>query len=131
MGTGVESAEYLVASKKMADFDITLGMGWGRLAGNGDFKNPMTLFSEKFKYRPNFDGEIGGFSSYRFRGEEVGIFGGISYEIPDMPLTAILEYNPDQYDRDPFWCVETKEPFQCSSKMGCIARGITNPISST
>ena len=61
----------------------------------------MTLFSEKFKFRPNFDGEIGGFSSYRFfRGEEVGVFGGIRYEVPDMPLTAILEYNPDQYDRD-------------------------------
>ena len=101
VGTGIENAEYLVASKKIADFDITLGMGWGRLAGNGDLKNPMTLFSEKFEFRPNFDGEIGGLSYYRFfRGEEVGIFGGVSYEIPDMPLTAILEYNPDQYDRD-------------------------------
>ena len=33
-----------------------------------------------------------------FRGEEVGVFGGIRY-VFQMALTAI-EYNPDQYDRD-------------------------------
>ena len=33
-----------------------------------------------------------------FSGKEVGLFGGISYEIPGLPLTAMMEYNPDQYD---------------------------------
>jgi hypothetical protein len=33
-----------------------------------------------------------------FSGKEVGLFGGISYELPGLPLTAMMEYNPDQYD---------------------------------
>ena len=32
----------------MGDFDVTLGMGWGRLAGKGDFENPMTWLSDTF-----------------------------------------------------------------------------------
>ena len=28
VGTGLWGSEYVVASKKMGDFDVTLGMGW-------------------------------------------------------------------------------------------------------
>ncbi|MBP74308.1 MAG: hypothetical protein CMQ18_06995, partial [Gammaproteobacteria bacterium] len=31
LGTGAWEGEYLVASKAWRDFDVTLGMGWGRL----------------------------------------------------------------------------------------------------
>ena len=41
VGTGAWGAEYLVASKEVGDFDFTLGLGWGRLAGKGDFNNPL------------------------------------------------------------------------------------------
>lgn len=101
VGTGVESAEYFVASKNFGNFDVSLGMGWGRLAGNGAFKNPLSLFSDKFENRPKFNGEIGSLSTYQFfRGEKAGLFGGVSYQLPKMPITAIIEYNPDQYDID-------------------------------
>ena len=101
VGTGVESAEYFVASKNFGNFDVSLGMGWGRLAGNGAFKNPLSLFSDKFESRPKFNGEIGSLSTYQFfRGEKAGLFGGVSYQLPKMPITAIIEYNPDQYDID-------------------------------
>ena len=33
VGTGVWGSEYVVASKGLGGFDVTLGMGWGRLAG--------------------------------------------------------------------------------------------------
>ena len=48
VGTGFAGAEYIVASKEVGGFDVTVGMGWGRLAGNGDFENPMTWLSRYF-----------------------------------------------------------------------------------
>ncbi len=48
VGTGLWGSEYLVASKKIGNFDVTAGMGWGRLAGNGDFNNPMIHLSDSF-----------------------------------------------------------------------------------
>src|SRR5262249_8448227 len=41
IGTGVYSAEYLVASKQFGPFDLSAGMGWGRLGSRGTFKNPF------------------------------------------------------------------------------------------
>src|SRR5689334_13556358 len=45
-GTGVYSAEYLVASKQWGDFDFTLGLGWGRLGSRGTFENPFGIFGK-------------------------------------------------------------------------------------
>lgn len=101
VGTGVWGSEYVVASKEMGDFDITLGMGWGRLAGKGNFENPMTWVSNRFEVRSGFVGKGGELSTGSFfSGKEVGLFGGISYQMPAMPLTAMIEYNPDQYVRE-------------------------------
>ena len=55
VGTGVWGAEYIVASKEVGNFDVTLGMGWGRLAGKGDFENPMTWLSDTFSVRDSDD----------------------------------------------------------------------------
>lgn len=100
-GTGFYGSEYLVASKKVGNFDLTLGIGWGRLAGDGDIKNPFTFVSDEFKRRKSFTG-LGGEFSFEtfFRGEEAGFFGGLSYKFPSNPLTFILEYNPDEYQRE-------------------------------
>ena len=101
VGTGVWGSEYVVASKQVGDFDITLGVGWGRLAGKGDFENPMTWFSDTFSVRDSDTGRGGELSTRDFfSGKKVGVFGGISYELPGLPLTALMEYNPDQYDFD-------------------------------
>ena len=101
VGTAFAGAEYIVASKEVGSFDVTLGIGWGRLAGKGDFENPMTWISDSFEVRDGFEGLGGELASGAFfSGKEVGVFGGISYEIPGFPLTAMMEYNPDQYDRE-------------------------------
>ena len=42
VGTGVFGAEYLVASKRFGQWDASLGVGWGRLAGKGIATNPLT-----------------------------------------------------------------------------------------
>ena len=99
VGTGLWGSEYAVASKKVNNFDITLGVGWGRLAGEGDFRNPLTFLSDSFEDRVNDVGLGGELSSGTFfSGKEVGIFGGIVYQLDPYPISLMLEYNPDQYD---------------------------------
>ena len=101
VGTGFVGAEYVVASKKIDNFDITLGIGWGRLAGKGDFRNPLTFLSDSFEVRDTDFGLGGELSSGAFfRGKEAGLFGGISYQLESLPVSLMLEYNPDQYDAD-------------------------------
>jgi hypothetical protein len=101
VGTGVFGSEYLVASKQIGNTDVTLGVGWGRLAGSGLVSNPLKQFDESFSVRPS-ETDLGGEFSFVdfFSGPEVGIFGGVSHAFESLPLTAMLEYNTDQYDWD-------------------------------
>ena len=99
VGTGLWGSEYFVASKEVGNLDLTLGVGWGRLAGKGDFRNPLTFLSDSFEGR-DFDVGFGGklSSGAFFSGKEAGLFGGLSYQMESLPLSLMLEYNPDQYD---------------------------------
>jgi hypothetical protein len=99
VGTGVFGSEYLVASKQWGQFDLTLGLGWGRLAGKGDFTNPLSFVADRFEVRPKTS-EFGGEFNIDtfFSGQDVGVFGGLEYSFKSWPVRAILEYNPDQYD---------------------------------
>jgi len=101
VGTGVFGSEYIVGSKRFGSTDVTLGLGWGRLAGKGSFGNPLREINDRFGVRDQYTGR-GGELSYGqfFSGEEVGVFGGISRKFESLPITAMLEYNPDQYDWD-------------------------------
>ena len=101
VGTGVFGSEYVVASKQIGNTDITLGVGWGRLAGKGLVSNPLKQIDDRFSVRSSDTG-LGGEFSFGdfFSGKEVGIFGGVSHAFESMPVTAMLEYNPDQYDWD-------------------------------
>jgi hypothetical protein len=99
VGTGLWGSEYVVASKAVGDFDFTLGMGWGRLAGNGDINNPLIQLSDRFAERQTDVGLGGELSSGAFfSGEKAGFFGGAAYQFDSLPVSLMLEYNPDQYD---------------------------------
>jgi len=98
VGTGAFGAEYFVANKKVDNFDITLGLGWGRLAGSGLLNNPLTLFSERFEVRSSDIGRGGEIAGGQiFRGKQIGIFGGLRYKVLNLPLNLLLEYNPDTF----------------------------------
>ena len=101
VGTGVFGSEYVVASKQVGRTDVTLGIGWGRLAGEGIARNPLRQLSERFSVR-SADTGVGGELSVDnfFSGPDVGFFGGLSHSVESLPLTFALEYNPDQYDWD-------------------------------
>ena len=103
VGTGFAGAEYIVASKEMGSFDVTLGMGWGRLAGKGLIRNPATLLSSNFNERETTTNGVSGATGVFqpglwFSGEKVGVFGGVRYQPVSLPISLMLEYNPDQYE---------------------------------
>ena len=98
VGTGVFGSEYLVASKRFGALDTTLGVGWGRLADEGVFSNPLTNLSDRFAQR-EIDAEFGGelATGSFFSGPNMGIFGGLEYDFERWPVTLVADYNPDQY----------------------------------
>lgn len=101
VGTGIFSAEYLVASKHFGPFDVTGGMGWGRLASRPAFENPLILISQKFATRPSDTGVGGTFLlDSLFRGPNVGLFGGVEWKTPIPDLTFKVEYSSDDYSAE-------------------------------
>ena len=81
-GTGLFSAEYLVASKKISEgIDLSIGIGWGNLNGN-KISNPLSFISDRFKTRGADQGLGGKLSLENFFSGEAGYFAGIEYTIP-------------------------------------------------
>lgn len=102
LGTGVYSAEYLVASKTVwQDFTVTAGIGWGRLAGVNTAKNPFCAVSSGMCDRDDEYGEGGTIATGRFfRGEDMGFFGGVEWRTPIDKLTLKAEVSSDAYERE-------------------------------
>ncbi len=87
VGTGIYGGEYIVASKRFGDVDLTLGMGWGRLATANGVTNPVRLATERAAERPREVGEGGTINAFPFfRGEDAGIFGGVEWSLPVVPM---------------------------------------------
>ncbi|MCK0168772.1 YjbH domain-containing protein [Jannaschia sp. S6380] len=97
-GTGLYSAEYLVATKSFGDrLTVTGGLGWGRLAARGGFGNPLGALDDRFDTRPNVQFGTGGDVSLDrlFRGD-AALFAGVQYDWTDR-LTLKAEYSSDDY----------------------------------
>ena len=98
-GTGRFAAEYISATKKIKNADVTIGYGWGALGQNQNVRNPLLSISEDFKYRNNTSGQGGTFNSKTwFSGEEISIYSGVEYYLQRYGLILKVEYdtsNPD------------------------------------
>jgi len=104
IGTGVYSGEYLVASKRFGDLDTSLGIGWGRYAGEATIRNPLTIIFPSFKNRASSYQQAGtgnapgsGLFGTFFHGPEVGVFGGAVWHTPLDGLSLMIEYDSDNY----------------------------------
>lgn len=100
-GTGYFTREYLVSTMIFDKSKISLGIGWGKYAGDKSFKNPLSSVSSSFINRPLFSDnyKLGGSPSYDqwFKGE-AAIFGGIEHSISKSnALKLKLEYDPYNY----------------------------------
>lgn len=98
IGTGLYSSEYVVATKHLTPrLTVTGGIGWGRMASYGSFKNPLSIVSSKFNTRPGgFTGTGGQVEAGRWFRGQAALFGGISYKATDK-LTLKAEYSSDGY----------------------------------
>lgn len=102
VGTGVYSAEFVVATWQTEKFNLTGGVGFGRFATRGNLTNPLTFISGAAGTRKGF-GSIAGNTGGRistgqfFRGEDMGIFGGVEYLTPIKGLKLTAEYSSDAY----------------------------------
>ncbi|MEL6619879.1 MAG: YjbH domain-containing protein [Pseudomonadota bacterium] len=103
-GTGVLSSEYLVATRTVGDrLTGTIGLGWGRLAQRGAFRNPLAVVADGFEDRPNTG--AGGISTTGqldfgawFQGP-AALFAGFEFQATDR-LSLQLEYSSDAYDAE-------------------------------
>ena len=96
VGTGWYSSEYFVGSKTFGDFQISLGLGFGRLSGKNTIGNPLKFINSGFETRGSNDiGSGGTISSYKnwFSGH-AGLFGGVTYK-PNEKLSFTAEYTSD------------------------------------
>jgi len=101
-GTGLFSSEYVVGSKRTGNFDWSLGIGWGYLAGTGDMRNPLSkIFGDKFDTRKNDTGQGGNFSFGSYFHGRASMFGGVQYQTPWEPLLLKLEYEGNDYQSEP------------------------------
>jgi len=102
-GTGLFSSEYLVASKFINNFDISLGVGWGTLTSYSN-RNPLIDLSNRFNSREKIEGTRGGeFSVDSFFSGEMGFFGGLEYFIPNLRGARFkIEFDGVDYSKEGF-----------------------------
>ncbi len=97
IGTGKFSSEYIVSSKRIGDFDFSVGLGWGALSSNEGLNNPFIEFDDSFEFRngfnPNFD--RGGSLEFEqwFKGSKASAFYGFEYINKYSGIRFKLDYD--------------------------------------
>lgn len=103
-GTGLFGSEYLVASKRWGALDFSLGLAWGYLGRRGDMGNPLGVFSDRFKERPDsgsLTGQGGTVGYSRFFRGPVGLIGGVQWQPADGPVLLKAELDGNDYRNEP------------------------------
>lgn len=96
-GVGRFAGEYLVATRRWWDTELTLGLGWGRLGGYGHFRNPLSLLGGRYAAdRDPFDARGRGPRGW-FTGRDVALFGGVEWHTPLPGVSLKLEYSGDNF----------------------------------
>jgi len=85
-------AEYFVASHRMGDFDLSLGLGWGRIGMGGPIDAP-------FGTRPAQESGVFADTDHMFQGD-AALFGGVTWSTPIDGLTLVGQYGLDTRDME-------------------------------
>jgi len=101
-GTGLFSAEYLVASKRFGSMDASFGLATGYLGSQGDLANPLGWIDDRFKSRRPRGQGAGTFNTKSLLHGPLGPFGGVAWQTPWKPLIIKLEYDGHDYDKEHF-----------------------------
>lgn len=101
-GTGLFAGEYLVASKRWGEFDLSAGLGWGYLGARGSFNNPLSLISDAANDRPRGKRQNGGsFNGNQYFRGRVSPFASLQYQALHSPFLFKLEYEGNDYQSEP------------------------------
>lgn len=100
-GTGLFSSEYLVASKRFWDLDISLGLGWGYLGNYEDFSNPLAGLRDEQRGGRRSGDRGGNFSIDAWFSGPAALIGGIEYQTPWDRLRLKVEYDGNDYRNEP------------------------------
>jgi hypothetical protein len=102
-GTGLFAGEYIVASKRLNNFDMSLGLGWGNLGHQADLENPLRIFGSRFSKRQTGVTGSGGTVQLgpTFTGK-TALFGGIQWQTPVPELVLKIERDGNNYRNEPF-----------------------------
>jgi len=98
IGTGIYSSEYIVATKNiLPNLKLTGGIGWGRMAGNNTFRNPLSAvgFSsdERIIDATGLGGQV---EAGRWFQGPAALFGGIDWQATKN-LSLQFEVSQDRY----------------------------------
>lgn len=100
-GTGLFDGEFVAATKRFGNLDVTLGMGWGYIGQSGNSTNPFCKVSDKFCDRQgDFKGKGGSVDFERWFKGPASIYGGFEYQTPYQPLRLKVEYDANDYSQD-------------------------------
>jgi len=120
-GTGFFSSEYVVGSKRVGPFDLSLGLAWGYLGGRGNLPNPLGWLDSSFKHRPVTDpGTTSGtFAPSRYFHGPTALIGGVQYQTPNQKLTLKLELDGNDYQHEP---LQDDQPQKWPINFGALYR---------
>lgn len=98
LGTGIYAGEYLVATKYiLPNVKVTGGLGWGRLAGNNGFSNPLKFLGFDNEERTlMFTGTGGQLEASRWFQGPAAFLGGVDWQVTEN-LSVQLELSQDRY----------------------------------
>ena len=94
-GTGLYSSEYIVATRKINNLELTIGLGWGNYKTKFQIDNPLIKISNTFGERSlNFKNKGGtpDFNNY-FSGTNASILAGLKYAL-DNRTSIVFELDP-------------------------------------
>lgn len=110
IGTGWYSSEYIVGTKSMGNLELTVGLGFGRLAGRNSFSNPFSALSDKFTRREsNAEGKGGTLGTINWFQGDASAFYGAQYQINEK-IKISAEYTPDLMVRERSY-LDVKSPW--------------------
>jgi hypothetical protein len=110
-GTGIFSSEYLVATKSLGNFDVTAGLGWGKLGSDDSIRNPLLSLNESFQIRTGSIKEGGEFKYTDWFSGTAALLGGVEYHLRKYGLKLIAEYDSSSPDKSTINPLEVKSNF--------------------
>lgn len=92
------AGEYIVASKRFENWDISGGLGWGRYGSAHHIGNPLGIFGNHFNKDRALNGEEPNGPDDWFTNDDIGLFAGVEYTTPWVEgLSFSAEYGADRY----------------------------------